>query len=120
MQVVSACTHLVRYMEDNRDNFRSKPKAVSWTKFLLEDMYARHMINQIVAAASELRPAVEAGERFEFEIENRDSNTQYPADAHQVSIERVDPERRNARGIGSLALRVNLHRKYTASVFLQF
>lgn len=120
MQVIGACTHLVRYMEDNRDNFRSKPKAVSWTKFLLEDMYARHMINQIVAAAAELQQAVSEGQTFEFEIENRDGNTQNPATPHVIEIERVDPERRNARGIGSLALRVNLHRKYTATVYLQF
>lgn len=120
MEVIGACTHLVRYMEDNRDKFRAKPKAVSWTKFLLEDMYARHMINQIVAAAEPYAGAVEAGQTFDYKIENRCSEGGHPVADHEVSISRTDPERRSARGVGSLALRVQLHRKYTASVFLQF
>lgn len=120
MEVIGACTHLVRYMEDNRDKFRAKPKAVSWTKFLLEDMYARHMIKQIVAAAEPLSEKVASGEVFDFNIENKCFEGGMQVPDHEVTIERTDPERRGARGVGSLALRVQLHRKYTAAVFLQF
>ena len=60
MPLQSACTNLVRYMEDNRDNFRGKPRTESWTKFLLGDLYARHMIDQIVLAAKDYKSQAKA------------------------------------------------------------
>lgn len=120
MQLENACTALVRYMEDNRDNFRVKAKNESWTKFLCGDIFARHMIEKIVAAAKDYVDGDRLIKSFDFAIANRDGSVQSPAEDHQVVVEPADQTRRGARGVGSLVLRVHLHRKYTASVYLQF
>lgn len=120
MELQTACTALVRYMEDNRDNFRVKAKTESWTKFLLGDIYARRMIDQIVNAAKDYVHGDQLITNLDFAVTNRDGNVQNPAEDHEIVMEPADQTRRGNRGVGSLVLRVHLHRKYTASVYLQF
>lgn len=123
MSLEESCERLVRYMEDFRDDFRSKPPRVSWYHYLSEDMHAKKMIQEIVARASHLMPTSEdvkyqAGNSLV--LDNR-TNNEPDARHHRVTIGEPDQQSAAHKWVkGIVLIDVAMSSRYTAGIRIMF
>lgn len=123
MSLEESCERLVRYVEDFRDEFRSKPPRVSWYHYLSEDMHAKKMIQEIVAGAVSLMPTVEdvayqAGNSMT--LKNLASKAD-DARPHRVTITGPDQQAVAHKWVkGVILIDVAMSARYTAGIRIMF